>query len=386
MDRYDVIIVGARVAGAATALSLARAGHRVLVLDRARRGSDTLSTHALMRPAVLQLERWGLLDDVVAAGTPGQDRVVFHYGDRRVSIDTSVTLYAPRRTVLDPIIVAAAERAGATFRFGVDVRQVLQDERGQVLGVRIRDEDGDLEELRARFTVGADGRRSTVADQLCPTVTRAGTATSAFAYGYWTGVQADGYEWCYRPGSSAGLIPTGGGRTCVFVGVPPRRLTADVRRDLDESLARMLAETSPSVAERVAQGERVGPVRGFAGLLGWLRRPWGPGWALVGDAGYFKDPTTAHGITDALRDAALLASALDQVLTGTVAPSAALGDYERVRDELSLPFFELTDAIASFDWTLDEVQRFHLRMSEVMQREVELLDGIRTRPGTALVA
>ncbi len=386
MDRYDVIIVGARVAGAATALPLARAGHRVLVLDRARRGSDTLSTHALMRPAVLQLERWGLLDDVVAAGTPGQDQVVFHYGDHRVSVDTSVTLYAPRRTVLDPIVVAAAERAGATFRFGVDVREVLQDDRGQVVGARIRDEHGADEEVRGRFTVGADGRRSTVADQLRPTVTRPATATSAFAYGYWTGVRTDGYEWCYRPGSSAGLIPTGDDQTCVFVGVPPDRFTADVRRDLGASLTQILAATSPAVAERVAQGERVGPVRGFAGMLGWLRRPWGPGWALVGDAGYFKDPTTAHGITDALRDAALLAAALDQVLVGAAAPTVALGEYERIRDELSLPFFELTDAIASFDWTLDEVQQLHLRMSEVMQREVEVLHGIHDRPGTPLVA
>ncbi len=199
-------------------------------------------------------------------------------------------------------------------------------------------------------------------------------------------MQADGYEWCYRPGSSAGLIPTGGGRTCVFVGVPPARFTADVRRDLAGNVARMLAATSPSVAARVAQGERVGPVRGFAGMRGWLRRPWGPGWALVGDAGYFKDPTTAHGITDALRDAALLAFALDQVLTGTASPSVALAHYERVRDELSLPLFEMTDAIASFDWTLDEVQGHHLRMSEVMQREVELLDAVGTQPGAPLVA
>lgn len=386
MDRYDVIIVGARVAGAGTALQLARAGHRVLVLDRDRRGNDTLSTHALMRPAILQLERWGLLDEVVAAGTPGQDQVVFHYGDRQVRVDTSVTLYAPRRTVLDPIIVDAAERSGAEFRFGVHVREVLRDDRGQVVGVGIRDEDGDVDELRGRFTVGADGRRSTVADQLGPTVTRASTATSAFAYGYWTGVEADGYEWCFRPGSSAGLIPTGGGRTCVFVGMPPERFTADVRRDLGDSLSHVLSETSPSVAERVAEGERVGPVRGFAGMLGWLRRPWGPGWALVGDAGYFKDPTTAHGITDALRDAQLLASALHRALTGAATPSAALAGYERVRDELSLPLFEMTDAVASFDWTLDEVQQLHLAMSEVMQREVEMLNDVHARPGTSLVA
>jgi menaquinone-9 beta-reductase len=123
----------------------------------------------------------------------------------------------------------------------------------------------------------------------------------------------------------------------------------------------------------VAAATRVGPIRGFPGLRGWLRRPWGPGWALVGDAGYFKDPTTAHGITDALRDAQLLATALDETLGGRAAPAEALGHYEQVRDQLSVPFFEITDRIASLDWTLDEVQRLHLGMSDIMQREVDTL-------------
>jgi 2-polyprenyl-6-methoxyphenol hydroxylase-like FAD-dependent oxidoreductase len=377
---HDVIIVGARVAGASTALLLARAGHRVVVLDRARRGSDTLSTHALMRPAVGLLERWGVLDQVIAAGTPGLDHVVFHYGPREIRLATSTTLYAPRRTVLDPLLVDAAERCGAEFRFGVEVRGLLRGGDGRIVGVQLRDGQGGASTLRAQVTIGADGRRSQVAAELRPAVTRAGVATSAFAYAYFADVDSDAYEWCYGRATTAGLIPTGDGLTAVFVGVPPDRFTAELRGQ--RGFLRALTATSPSVGERVAAATRVGPVRGFPGLRGWLRRPWGPGWALVGDAGYFKDPTTAHGITDALRDAQLLTTALDRTLGGAT-PADALGHYEHTRDQLSDPFLTITDRIASFDWTLDEVQQLHLAMSDLTQREV---DELETDTDGALVA
>jgi menaquinone-9 beta-reductase len=370
---HDVIIVGARVAGASTAMLLARAGHRVLVLDRGQRGDDTLSTHALMRPAILQLERWGLLDGVIAAGAPAVDHVVFHYGTREVRLETSTSLYAPRRTVLDPLLIDAAERSGAEFRFGVDVRGLLRDDAGRIVGVRIRGGPGGTTDLRARVTVGADGRRSAVAAAVQPAVTCRGTATSAFVYTYLAGVETDAYEWCYAHGVTAGLIPTSGGLTGVFVGVPPARFSAELRGE--RGFLRALADRFPSVGERVAAGVRTGPIRGFPGLRGWLRRPWGPGWALVGDAGYYKDPTTAHGITDALRDADLLAAALDLALGDRTTGPEAFGDYERVRDRLSAPFFAITDRIASFDWTLEEVQGLHRDMSDVMQREVDTLSG-----------
>lgn len=373
MTDWDVIIVGGRAAGASAALLLARAGHRVLVLERCRRGSDTLSTHALMRPAVLQLERWGLLDDVVLAGTPGQDRVVFHYGDDRVELDVSRRLYAPRRTVLDPILVAAAERGGAHVRFGVEVRGLLRDATGRVAGVQVRDERGALGEVRGRVTVGADGRRSRVAREVEAPVSRRGRAATAFAYGYWTGLSTSGYEWGFNLGTTAGLIPTNDGAVCVLAGARPERFASRPRRDLEQWLHGVLADTTSDIARRVARGRRVGPVRGYPGMPGHLRRPWGRGWALVGDAGYFRDPTTAHGITDALRDAELLASALDGVLRGSVESTEALARYERTRDDLSIPLFDLTDAIAGFDWDLDEVQRLHLAMSREMQREVDTL-------------
>ena len=126
INHWDVIVVGARAAGAATAMLLARGGLRVLCVDRSRYGGDTLSTHALMRGGVLQLQRWGLLDAVVAAGTPPVRRTVFHYGAETVGVSIRPSagvdaLYAPRRTVIDALLVDAAQRAGATVEFGTTV-------------------------------------------------------------------------------------------------------------------------------------------------------------------------------------------------------------------------------------------------------------------------
>ena len=120
---YDAVIVGARCAGAATALLLARSGAKVLVVDRQAYGSDTMSTHALMRVAVLQLTRWGLIPVIAAAGTPAIRSTTFHYGSEaiRVAIKSEhgvECLYAPRRTVLDRLLVDAARQAGAEVRHG----------------------------------------------------------------------------------------------------------------------------------------------------------------------------------------------------------------------------------------------------------------------------
>jgi 2-polyprenyl-6-methoxyphenol hydroxylase-like FAD-dependent oxidoreductase len=373
-DDYDAVIVGGRVAGAATALLLARRGHRVLVLDRDRYGRDTLSTHALMRPAIVQLRRWGLLDRVVAAGTPPVRRVVFHYGDDPLPIDIAEPLYAPRRTVFDRILVDAAAAAGARFRFGVRVDDVLRD-GGRVVGVRGRDRDGAAFTVRATVTVGADGRNSLLARRVGATVTRATTTRSAVLFGYWTGVEAAGYEWCFGSGTTGGLIPTNHDQVCVWAGMPTERFHA-LRGGREAAMHAILAETTPDVARRVAAGRRSGPIRGFPGQDGVMRRPWGPGWALVGDAGYFKDALTSHGMTDALRDAELLVRALDGVLSGREPEAPALSGYERRRDDLSIEFFDATARVATYDWDLRQVQADHLALSSAMQREARALTAL----------
>lgn len=380
MPAYDVAIVGARAAGAATALLLARAGHRVLVVDRSRYGSDTLSTHAIVRGGILQLDRWGLLDTIRAAGTPPADRVTFNYAGRPVVVDLDHRLYAPRRTVLDRVLVDAAREAGADIRFGAHVTDVRRTDDGHVGGIVVRERDGAVSEIEAEMTVGADGRRSGVARAVGAPVTAAGTHTTAFYYGYWSGLEDRGFEWHFGPEVGAGVIPTNDGLACVFVGTSPERFHTRLRPDPARNVERMAAELPSDLAARLAAGERNGPLRGFAGLPGWLRRPFGDGWALVGDAGSFKDPITAHGLTDAMRDAELLARAIDEGLTGVTPMMAALAGYERVRDDVALPILQTTDAVASLDWSMEELQALHLDLSREMKAEVRVIERLGDLP------
>lgn len=383
-DLYDVIVVGARPAGASTAMLLARQGHRVLVLDRTSHGSDTLSTLAIMRAGVVLLDHWGLLDRLEATATPPLWRVTFDYGDRpAMTVDLTRPLYAPRRTVLDGLLADAAMEAGAEVRRGVHVTGLIHDRHGVVRGVRARRPGGPETQIGARLVIGADGRRSLVAREADAPVTHQGRAAAGSIYTFVRGLDTDGLEWLYAPAASAGVIPTTDGDACVFVGVDGARFRDEVQGDLAGAFHRILAEVSPSASRRVAAAERTGPFRGFPGLPGWLRRPHGPGWALVGDAGYFKDPATAHGIADALRDASLLAQAAHEGLSGQRDMVAAMTAYETVRDDLSRPLFDVTEAIATNGWTIDELVGLHRDLSAAMKREVVHLADLADLAGVA---
>jgi 2-polyprenyl-6-methoxyphenol hydroxylase-like FAD-dependent oxidoreductase len=381
---YDVVVVGGRCAGAATAMLLARAGVRVALVDRAPEGSDTLSTHALMRAGVIQLHQWGLLDRVIAAGTPAVRQTVFRYGQavttvslkRLAGIDA---LYAPRRTVLDPILVHAAGEAGADVLFGISVTDVERGTDGRVIGVVGHDGRGSAIRLRAAMTIWADGLRSTVARAVGATLERRASHASSFIYAYISGLESSGYEWHYGAGVSAALIPTNDEQTCISVGAPPARFRSELARDIPAGFRRLLGEVSPDLAERVGDAGAPVQLRSFPGVRGFMLRPWGPGWALVGDSGYFKDPITAHGISDALRDAQLLANAAAAFLFGHVNEEAAMREYHETRNRLSLQMFTVTDTIASYRWDTGSVET-HLRsLSAAMVAEIDhLLAGNST--------
>lgn len=371
--KYDVVVVGARAAGAATAHLLTRHGLSVLLLDRSRYGSDTLSTHALMRGGVLQLQRWGLLERVVAAGTPPVRQVTFRYAGEVVPIAIKPsygvdTLYAPRRTVLDPILVDAASNAGADVRFGIAVADVVRDRHGVVTGVIGRTRDGGAFQADARIVVGADGIRSTIADRVGAAVQRIGTGASATTYGYWPDLGVDGYEWNYRPNAASGVIPTNDGRACVFASAVPSR----IGRGGMDTLLSIVARSNPELAERLS-AEPPPPMRTFTGLPGYVRRSRGPGWALVGDAGYYKDPLSAHGLTGALRDAELLARAIAAILLTGADECDALADYQATRDALSTTLFDITDAIAGHRWSDDQIGDLLLQLNAAMSQELDTL-------------
>ncbi|MFZ1863313.1 MAG: NAD(P)/FAD-dependent oxidoreductase [Polyangiales bacterium] len=382
-NTYDVIIVGARCAGAATAMLLAARGLRVLVFDKSRHGTDTLSTHALMRPAVLLLHRWGLTDRLEEEATPPIRKTSFVYTDDQGSDATDVeikprlgvqALYAPRRTVLDRILVDAARDAGADVRHGTQMSDLLRDADGRVSGVRLRDQSGNVRDAWSSLVIGADGRRSTVAELAGSTPYVVGRHMTTCAYGYFRNLPVDGNRWYYRPGMGAGAIPTNGSETCVFASVS-NDFASGPAADRARSFHRVVERVAPDIGARLPSAQLVGKLHFFAGMRGFLRQPWGEGWALVGDAGYMTDPITAHGITNALRDAQLLAR--------TILEGSSLAEYQAARDDLSLEFFELSDRIASFDWDIPTVQEYHRMMSREMAREEEALVALGEVPATA---
>jgi len=370
---YDAVVVGARPAGAATAMLLGRAGRRVLLVDRAEYGADTLSTHALLRGGVLQLHRWDLLDAVREAGTPAIRRTHFHYGDEVVKIAIGEqhgvdALYAPRRTVLDPLLVDAARAAGVEVLHGVRVTGLRRDAGHRVTGITALIEGRGEAAADAAVVIGADGAGSTVAKLVGASTSYCRDDASAFVYGYFTGLDSDLYDWYFRPGVTAGVIPTNGGVAGVFAGMPPSRFGAARAEGVDAVFRAVLREAAPEIAAALHGSQPAGRLRSFPGRPGHLRRAHGPGWALVGDAGYFKDPITAHGITDALRDAELLARSL-----ATTGDGAA---YEATRDLLSRPLLDATTALASYEWDMPELAALHRELKAATDEEVALLAAL----------
>jgi flavin-dependent dehydrogenase len=346
---YDAIVIGARCAGSPTAMLLARKGYRVLLLDRGRFPSDTLSTHYIHQPGVAKLSRWGLLDQVAASNCPAIRRATFDFGALALTgspppAEGIAAAYCPRRTVLDQILVTAAVEAGAELQESFCVQELLWND-GEVAGIRGLTAGGRAVTERARIVVGADGLHSMVARAVQAPVYHVQPTLTCAYYSYWSGLGLEGVELYPRDGRVVIALPTNDDLTCIAVQWPREEFHA-FRADIEGNFLRTL-ELAPGLAERVRAGQREERYAGTADLPNFFRRPYGPGWALVGDAGYHKDPHLGQGITDAFRDAELLADAIDAGLSGRQPLNAALAGYEQARNEAVLPMYELNCELAS---------------------------------------
>ena len=286
-------------------------------------------------------------------------------------------LYAPRRTVLDPLLAEEAERCGAVTRYGAAVTGVLRGDDGRVVGVRVRDLQGRERDERADLVVGADGRSSLVASEVGARTLVAGRAAATYYYGYFADLPAPGYEWFWAPRRAAGVIPTTGGLSCVFVAAPPQDLAPARGRSPGATFRRLAEQASPALVERLDAATPVERLRHDRGLPGHVRTASGPGWALVGDAGYWKDPLSTHGMTDALRDAELLARAVVSARSvggpSSPAGAAAMAGYQGERDRLSKGMVDVVERLAAFGWDLTEVRGLLRELASAMSEEVEAL-------------
>jgi flavin-dependent dehydrogenase len=355
---YDAIVVGARCAGSPTAMLLARKGYKVLLLDKDRFPSDTLSTHMVHPPGIARLKEWGLLDRLVATGCPAIERYKFDFGFFKISGrpapagDVGVG-YGPRRLVLDKLLVDAAAEAGAEVRESFTVDEILIDD-GVVTGVRGRTQGGQPITEHARIVIGADGRHSLVAKAVGPEQYNDKPILESAYYTYWSNLPVEGFEVYVRPQRGWGTIPTHDGLTLVVQGWPYAEFEKN-KTDVEGNYMRGF-ELAPEFAERVRAAKREAPFRG-AGVPNFFRKPFGGGWALVGDAGYTKDPVTAWGMSDAFRDAALCSTALDQWFAGTQPFDEAMSAYQQQRDEHSLPMFGVTCNFATLEPPPPEMQQ-----------------------------
>ncbi len=346
---YDAIVIGARCAGASTAMLLARAGHSVLLVDRATFPSDTMSTHFIHPRGGAKLQAWGLLDDLRASGVPPITKTVFDIGSATIAgsadpVDGLAEWFCPRRTILDQLLVDAAAEAGCDVRTGTRLVDLVWD-ADRVAGVRLGNESGSITDERASIVVGADGMRSTVARLVDAEIYNEVPSLIGVFYSYWSGLDTNDAAFHIREGRHVLAFPTHDDLTCIFVAWPADEFET-YRADVDANF-RATVDLAPALADRLRGGDRVAPYRGTDKLPNFYRKPYGAGWALVGDAGHHKDPTTGMGISDAFRDADLLAAAISDGLAGRTPMSDALANYEHSRNAASAGIWEWTMFAAS---------------------------------------
>jgi flavin-dependent dehydrogenase len=355
---FDAIVVGARCAGSPVAMLLARKGYRVLAVDRATFPSDTLSTHILHPLGVAALSRWGLRDRLAATGCPPIHTYAFDFGPFTLAGAPGTTdapiAYCPRRTILDKLLVDAAAQSGVEVREDFSVDDILVED-GRVVGIRGRSKDGGSIIERAEVVVGADGRHSLVAEAVGPERYDEKPPLLAAYYTYWSGLPMDGrFETYIRDRRGFGVAPTHDDLTMVIVGWPYAEF-AENKKDIEGNYLKTI-DLVPAFASRLRGARREARFAGAA-VPNYFCKPYGPGWVLVGDAGYNRDFITGQGIMDAFLDAELCAAAIDMAFCGTRPFEAAMKEYQSTRDARVKAMYEFTCQLATLEPPPPEMQQ-----------------------------
>ncbi len=347
---FDAIVIGARCAGSPTAMLLARKGYRILAVDRATFPSDTVSTHILHPLGVAALSRWGLLDRLTATGCPPIHTYTYDFGPFTIAgapgTPEAPVGYCPRRTILDKMLVDAAAESGAEIRERFAVEEILVED-GRALGIKGHSKDGQSTTERARVVIGADGLRSTVAEAVRPDRYDEKPILLAAYYSYWSGLPMNGrFETYIRDMRGFAVAPTHDDLTMIIAGWPYAEFAA-CKKDIEGNYLKTIA-LAPAFADRLRGARRETRFVGAA-VPNYFRRPYGPGWALVGDAGYNRDFITGQGIMDAFLDAELCSAALDKALSGAQPFDAAMSAYQRARDARVKAMYEFTCHLATLE-------------------------------------
>ena len=330
---------------------LARQGHKVLLVDRDMFPSDIMSTHYIHLPGKVRLARWGLLDRVMASGCPPIPANHLHMGEMEFApppppmpdgLDPQAI--SPRRYILDNILAEAAVEAGAEFRQGMSVRELIWDD-DRVVGIRAQAKGSAAVEERAKIVIGADGLHSVVARNVKPQEYDTIPSLTFAYYTYWSGLtDPDMHIYFFEDKRGILIFPTHNGQACIGVGGEIEGF-AEFKRDIEANYMKVI-DRVPSVSEAVRGGKREERWMGTCDQPNYFRKPYGPGWALVGDAGYHRDFLTGLGITDAFRDAEYVAQAAHESLTGARPFDEAMADYQQKRDTFAKPLYALTTKMA----------------------------------------
>ncbi len=352
---YDVIVIGARVAGAPTAMLLSRKGYKVLLVDRSSFPSDTLSTHQVQLRGVAVLNRWGLLDKIINTNCPPISHTSFITGKYILNgkfppLDGVDAILCPRRILLDKILVDAAVGAGVELREDFLVTGLTLDGK-TVNGIRGHSKssgfnNGISQQETARLVIGADGKHSQVAKEVNAQEYHTKPVLTCAYYSYWEGIEMNAGEMYLQDQGVVGVWPTNDSLTLIYTAYPITKFQ-EVRKNIEASFWESI-DALPKLAERVHNGHMAERFYGTADLPAFYRRPYGPGWALVGDSGLSMDPVTGQGIGNAFRDAERMTAAIDAAFTGKESFETAFTEYERLRNEETLPMYEFTSQITEF--------------------------------------